>query len=100
MDFEKQAALSRLQQLLAENEATAGMYARAHGKNLIMGREDTYEGTTEKIDMVRLTRQTQSRFALSYKRHTGRWERLPFTGDMTELVQLLQGSLAHMVAPL
>ncbi len=99
MDFEKQAALSHLQQLLTESATTAGMYARAHGKNLIMGREDTYQGTTENVDMVRLTRQSQSKFALSYKRHTGRWERLPFTGDMTELVKLLQGSLSHMVAP-
>lgn len=100
MKFEMAAARDRLQQLLAESETTEGMYVRVHGKNLILGREDTYGGVTDKVDMVRLTKKNRSTYTLSYKRHTGRWERLPFSGDMDELVKLLQGGLTHMVAPL
>ncbi len=100
MKFEMVAARDSLERLLAKSDATAGMYVRVHGKNLILGREETYAGATDRVDMVRLTQRTRSRYGLSYKRHTGRWERMPFEGTTAELVELLQEGLTHMVAPL
>ena len=100
MRFEMVAARSSLERLLAESEATSGMYIRVHGKNLILGREETYDGANGRVDMVRLTERPRRQYGLSYKRHTGRWERMPFEGTLAELVKLLQESLTHMVAPL
>ena len=100
MKFEMVAARDSLERLLAQNDATLGMYVRVYGKNLILGREETFGDATQRVDMVRLTQRTRSLYGLSYKRHTGRWERMPFEGTMTELVELLQGGLTHLVAPL
>lgn len=100
MRFEMVAARDSLERLLAESDVTSGMYVRVHGKNLILGREEEYGGATERVDMVRLTERPRRQYGLSYKRHTGRWERMPFEGSLAELVKLLQESLAHMVAPL
>ena len=100
MKFEMMAARDSLQDQLASNDATSGMYVRVHGKNLILGREETYQEVTESVDMVRLTQRTSHGYGLSYKRHTGRWERMPFEGTIEELVTLLQEGLTHMVAPL
>ena len=55
MKFEMVAARSSLERLLAESDATNGMYVRVHGKNLILGREETYGGANGRVDMVRLT---------------------------------------------
>ena len=100
MKFGMVAARDSLERLLAQNDATSGMYVRVYGKSLILGRDETYGGETQRVDMVRLTQRARSRYGLSYKRHTGRWERMPFEGTMPELVALLQGGLTHMVAPL
>lgn len=100
MKFEMVAARDSLERLLADSDATSGMYVRVHGKNLILGREETYGEATDRVDMVRLTQRSRSEYGLSYRRHTGRWERMPFEGTMAELVKLLQESLTHVVAPL
>ena len=47
MKFEMVAARDSLERLLAQNDATSGMYVRVYGKNLIMGREETYAGETQ-----------------------------------------------------
>ena len=78
-------AQAQLQDLLEENECTAGMDVRAHGDHLIVAREATVRGRkTELEDRVRLTRLASSRWGLSIKRHTGRWERTPFSGSLKD----------------
>ncbi len=100
MNFEMASARTRLESLLEVNEATSGMYVRVHGKNLILGREETYAGQTARVDRVRLTKKSVSAYLLSHKRHNGRWEGLPFSGHLDELVEVLQGVVPHLVAPL
>jgi hypothetical protein len=93
-------ANSKLAGLLATHPATNGMYVRIHGAHLILGRrEPGPNGEDGDDDRVRLTRLTSTKFGLSVKRHTGRWERTPFSGDMEELVGTVLQFMQHLIAP-
>ena len=85
----------RLATMLAAHAATAGMYIRVHGDHLILGR--TEEGQPE--DRVRLTKLASHRYGLSVKRHTGRWQRTPFSGNLQEVMNAITGFMQHLVAP-
>jgi len=95
------AAESRLRRLLDAHEPTAGLYVRVQGDHLILGRTEPIgpNGQMEKDDRVRLTRLSASAYGLSVKRHTGRWERTPFSGSMEEMVDIMLGCMQHLVAP-
>lgn len=101
MNTTMRIAQSRLERLLAGHEPTAGMYVRVHGKNLVMGRREAPgpEGELEDDDRVRLTKLNASTYGLSVKRHTGRWERTPFSGSMEEMVEVIRTLMQHLVAP-
>ena len=101
MNAQMEAARVSLQLLLLANETTRGLYIRIRGDHLILGREEPWgpNGELEKNDRVRLTRLNASTYGLSVKRHTGRWERTPFTGTMKELVEVIQSLMPHLVAP-
>lgn len=94
------AARTKLQDLLEQHELTAGMYVRVHGDHLIVGRAENIPGTseTENLDRVRLTRLSASTFGLSVRRHTGRWERTPFSGNMKDMVETILSVMQHLVA--
>jgi hypothetical protein len=47
---------------------------------------------------VRLTRLSDSRYGLSVKRHTRRWERTPFAGTLREMLQVMYTFMQHLVA--
>jgi hypothetical protein len=91
----------RLAKLLEKHRLTAGMYVRVHGDHLIMGRKEKFDPDSEAVDddRVRLTRLSAARYGLSVKRHTGRWERTPFSGSMTEMVEAILTLMQHLVAP-
>jgi hypothetical protein len=95
-----QTAQSQLDQLLEAHEATAGMYVRIHGNHLIAGRKEALgpDNKLEDDDRVRLTRLDNSTFGLSVKRHTGRWEKTPFSGSMKEMVDVIQSLMQHLVS--
>ena len=95
------AAESKLKHLLDAHERTAGLYVRVHGDHLILGRREPmgHNGEMENDDRVRLTRLSASAYGLSVKRHTGRWERTPFSGSMEEMVDTILGCMQHLVAP-
>jgi hypothetical protein len=101
MNFEMLAAEDRLSQLLEAEPTTRGMYIRVYGKNLILGREEPFgpNGELEKSDRVRLTRLNTSTWGLSVKRHTGRWEKTPFSGSIQDMVEVIQTLMQHLVAP-
>jgi len=94
-------AESKLKSLLQAHEPTAGLYVRVHGDHLILGRHEPIgpNGEIEKDDRVRLTRLSASTYGLSVKRHTGRWERTPFSGSMEDMVDTIVGCMQHLVAP-
>jgi hypothetical protein len=92
-----EAARARLLPLPEAHELTAGMCVRVHGDHLILARSDP--GTDpDLIDRVRLTRLSASRYGLSVKRHTGRWERTPFSGILKEMVHVMHPFMQHLVA--
>jgi len=101
MRTDLRAAESKLRRLLDAHEPTAGMYVRVHGDHLIVGRTEPIvpNGQMEKDDRVRLTSLSASAYGLSVKRHTGRWERTPFSGSMEEMVDIMLGCMQHLVAP-
>lgn len=96
-----QTAQAKLSALLERDQLTAGMYVRIHGDHLILGRREAIPGTAteEAVDSVRLTRLNGSQYGLSVRRHTGRWERTPFTGSLYELVDTISTFMQHLVAP-
>jgi len=100
MKFKMTAAKQKLEGLLESDELTEGMYVRVYGDHLIAGREEEVgpDGTQERFDRVRFTHLSSSRYGLSVKRHTGRWERTPFSGTLEELVDVVQGIMQHLVA--
>jgi hypothetical protein len=100
MKAEMRIAESKLTQLFSAHEMAAGLYVRVHGDHLILGRREAFgpDGELENDDRVRLTRLPACRYGLSVKRHTGRWERTPFSGTMEEMVDTIVGCMQHLVA--
>jgi hypothetical protein len=99
MKASMQSTKGELSKLLEQHELTAGMYLRVHGDNLIMGRTDDSGSDPINEDHVRLTRLSSKQYGLSVKRHTGRWERTPFSGSMKEMVDIMLAFMQHLVAP-
>ena len=101
MKMEMRLAESKLRTLLDSHEPTSGLYLRVHGDHLILGRREAIgpDGHPEGDDRVRLTRLSASEYGLSVRRHTGRWERTPFSGNMEEMVDAILGCMQHLVAP-
>lgn len=86
--------------LLEEHECTRGLYARIQGKQLVLGRKETLgpDSKPEDDDRVRLTHLGGDSFGLSVMRHTGRWEKTPFSGTLDEMVQTMIGTMQHLLA--
>ena len=101
MRTEMRMAESKLRGLLDAHEPTVGLYIRVHGDHLILGRREPTGSSAqiENDDRARLTRLSASTYGLSVKRHTGRWERTPFSGNMKEMVDTILGCMQHLVAP-
>lgn len=98
---QREAARRRLEKLLSESPLTEGMYVRTHGDHLILGRHEPFgpDGELEADDRLRLTARTPSSYGLSVRRHTGRWEKTPFTGTLEELTEVIHACMQHLVAP-
>ena len=90
-----------LGRLLEQSDLTSGMSVRVHGDHLLLGRDATSPrgSKRETVDRVRLTRLTTATYGLSIRRHTGRWERTPFSGSMQEMVEVMRTYMQHLVAP-
>ena len=95
------SARAKLQGMLDQHQLTQGMYVRVYGDHLLVGREEQVgpTGQLTKEDRVRFTRLGTSRYGLSVKRHTGRWERTPFSGSMNQMVDAVLCFMQHLVAP-
>lgn len=97
-----QAAECELRDLLEAHEITRGMLVRAQGAHLYLGREEPPGpfAADEPDDRIRLTRVGASeRYGLSVRRHTGRWEKTPYSGPLPDLVQVICETMQHLVAP-
>jgi hypothetical protein len=101
MQANMRAAQSKFTSLLEAHEPTTGLYVRVHGDNLILGRQEPIglNGKLENDDRVRLTLLSTVTYGLSVKRHTGRWERTPFSGTLEEMIDIILGCMQHLVAP-
>ena len=101
MTPQMRVARDELAKLLEKHALTAGMYVRVHGDHLILGRKESFSSDPEPVDddRVRLTKLSSTGYGLSVKRHTGRWERTPFSGTMTEMVNAILTFMQHLVAP-
>lgn len=96
-----ETAQSTVSRWLEEKEPTAGLYVRVHGDHLILGRREPWgpDGQVIDDDRVRLTRLGASSWGLSVRRHTGRWERTPFSSTLPEMLDTILGCMQHLVAP-
>lgn len=94
------AARDQLLALLEQHEATRGLYVNLRGKQLILGRREEFgpDYPAEDDDRLRLTHLGGDSFGLSVKRHTGRWEKTPFSGTVDQLVEVMTGTMQHLLA--
>ena len=93
-------AHNELQRLVEESALTTGMSVRVRGQNLTLGRTETGpDGDAIIDDRVRPTRLGGCTWGLSVKRHTGRWERTPFSGSMAEMHETICTFMQHLVTP-
>ena len=94
----REAARQQLEKMLAGNPLTEGLYVRAWGDHLILGRHEAFgpEGEMEADDRLRLTARTASSWGLSVRRHTGRWEKTPFTGSLEDLNDVICSLMQHI----
>ena len=94
------AARGRLLSLLEQHETTRGLYVNVRGKQLILGRREALEPAQHSADddRVRLTHLGGDSFGLSVMRHTGRWEKTPFSGTIEQLVEVMTGTMQHLLA--
>ena len=101
MKTEMRIAESKPRGLLDAHQPTADPYVGVRGGHLILGRRQPIGSTDpmENDDRVRLTRLSASTYGLSVKRHTGRWERTPFSGNIEEMIDTILGCMQHLVAP-
>jgi hypothetical protein len=84
----------RLEERLAAQELTAGLLVRVHGRHLTLVREEPgLDGAPEVHARVRLTHLGQAQFGVSVLRHTGKWERTPFSGSIDDVVEVLRGPM-------
>lgn len=99
MSKDTHSARIQLEGLLRTSKVTRGLTVRVHGDNLILARsENAPDGKPETDDRLKLTRLGASAWGLSVKRHTGRWERTPFSGNLREMVGVICEFMQHLVA--
>ncbi len=98
---QREATRARLEELVSGHPLTEGMYVRTWGDHLIIGRQEPFgpNGEMEADDRLRLTALNRSSFGLSVRRHTGRWEKTPFTGTLDALADVIWSLMQHIVAP-
>ena len=101
MNSKMQAAKVGLSERLDGNDLTRGMYVKTRGDHLVMGRTERFapDMDPQDDDRVRLTLLSNSTYGLSVKRHTGRWERTPFSGSMDEMLEVILSLMQHLVVP-
>jgi len=101
MNSAMQRAQGQLAKLIEHDAITAGMSIRIHGDHLILGRSDPEapSRTPQDDDRVRLTRLSTRSYGVSVKRHTGRWEKTPFTGNLEDMVATIRSVMQHLVSP-
>jgi hypothetical protein len=102
-ELQKIAAKHELRALLDGNEITQGMTVRVERSAFVLGRPDLAPpgspfSSPEPDDRLRLAELGRSRFTLSVRRHTGRWEKTPFTGTLPELIRVICATMQHLVA--
>jgi hypothetical protein len=100
MNEKMRAAQAQLTKLLEADDLTAGMYVRTRGDHLIVGRQEHVgrNGALADSDRVRFTRLSANVYGLSVRRHTGRWERTPFSGRLEDMVLTVRELMQHLVA--
>jgi hypothetical protein len=97
-----QTAKRKLKELIETSPITEGMTIRVRGSHIYLGREDPPGpyASDEPDDRVRLTHLGGTRFGLSVRRHTGRWEKTPFSGTLEEVVGVIWTTMQHLVSGL
>jgi len=99
MDATIKRSRDQLEELLAAHEVTSGLLLRVRGKQITLVREEPGPGgAPEDEPCVRLTHLGQGSFGISVLRHTGSWERTPFSGNVDDVVEVLLGPMQHLVA--
>jgi len=85
-----------LASLIEDRQGLDHLLVKKHGNALILCSE--FEG--DPIKHARLLKLNQSKWALSFANHRGRWEPTPFRGTKKEMFELLATQFPWTIAPL
>lgn len=86
-------AIYELQELLEEHGDLDHLQVRKHGKSLIL-----YSGEEQdKENHARFTMVGRDLWGLSFPHHTGKWERVPFTGSLEELFDTVTSNFPFLL---
>lgn len=86
MESEMESAKQEIEELIECEDLTRGMAVRVDGDNLVLGRQKyAASGAELFVDRVRLTR-SRSKWRLSVKDDTGRWEWTRTSGSIREVM--------------
>jgi hypothetical protein len=95
-----EAAERELRVLVDESPITSGMTIRVERSHLYLGRPVTPGPYSDDApdDRVRFTHLGGTAFGLGVRRHTGKWEKTPFSGTLRELLDIVHATMQHLVA--
>ena len=86
---------AELSRLLAARPELAHVSIRKYGQSLILCQQD--EHATD--NLIRFTRQSATRWSLSFAQHTGRWEATPFEDSLPTLFHMVCEQFSFYLAP-
>jgi hypothetical protein len=92
-----------LRELIAKRPRLRGLVIRHHGTHLILSREEKPFPDHPPIldERVRITWLADDQYGLSARDWQGkRWDPMPFSGNLTQLLDVLEKTLPYLIAPL
>lgn len=64
----------------------AHLHVRAHGKHILIEQPGPPDDVDDRDAVMRLTAIGAARFGVSLHRHTGKWEHLPLSGPLDDVL--------------
>lgn len=90
------AHADRLRALVRQGRGYRHVDVRARGEHLVI---ELLRDSEQREPIARATRLDARTYGLSFRSHTGKWERMPITGDLEEIARALTQELGAYLDP-
>ena len=89
------ANAARLRALVRQGRGYRHVDVRVHGEHLVV----ELLRDREREPIARATRLDARTYGLSFRSHTGKWEKMPITGNLEEIARALTEELGSYLDP-